>query len=157
MELNDLLIRGVGDTGYMPGYTTYHVRMGKGFIDVIENAVPLKEPIENDSMLEDGVRMIVFRKKAKRTVILSFNIHGSTKAEYMTNKKAFETMLQKGLVSIKVNGTDHPDYYHLVYTGKSVSYKHSYNGKFGVMTMQFIEPNPANRTSAPNDKVIAIG
>lgn len=137
---NDLLIKGVGDSDYMNGYDHYHVRMGKGFLDALESGNTLKEPIENDSRLEHGVRMLVSTKIAKRTVTLIFNIHGNTKAEYLANKTNFEAMLEKGLVSIKVNDEYHPDYYHLVYTGKSITYHHSYNGKFGIMTCQFIRP-----------------
>ena len=154
--MNDLLIKGVGDNSYMNGYETYFVRMGAGFIDSLEGGIQLKEPIENDCRTEDGVRMLVSTKKDKRTLTLSFHIHGSTKALFMTHKKAFETMLLKGLVSIKVNDTDHSDYYHLVYTGKSVTYKHSYTGRFGIWTAQFIEPNPGNRTSTANAKVGTI-
>lgn len=142
---NDLLIKGVNDNDYVGGYDTYHVRMGSGFIDAIEGGYTLKETIENDSRIEDGVRIIVNSKIAKRTFNLSFNIHGSTKSDYMTNKKNFEQMLCRGVVHLKVNDDTHTDYYHLVYTGKSVSYKHSYNGKFGIFTAQFLESNPTDR------------
>ena len=153
---NDLLIKGLSDGAYMNGYDYYHVRMGNGFIDALEAGAQLKDPIENDSRIENGVRMLVSTRVAKRNVTLQFNIHGTTISEYMANKAAFETMLRKGLVSIKVNDPNHPSYYHLVYTGKSVTYKHSYSGKFGVWTAQFIEPNPANRTSTANNKVKVI-
>ena len=154
--MNDLLIKGVGDSEYKNGYDYYHVRMGQGFIDALEGGVSLKDIIENNSRLEDGVRMIVNTKMDKRTFTLKFNIHGNTRSQFMANKKFFEAMLLKGLVSIKVNDADHPDYYHLVYTGKSVTYNHSYGGKFGIWTAQFTEPNPANRTITPNVNVIAI-
>lgn len=153
---NDLLIKGVGDSGYMPAYNRYHIRMGSGFIDAIEGGVPLKEYIENDSRLENGSRMLINPKKAKRTVTLAFNIFGNSRSQYMENKARFEKMLQKGIVSLKVNDSDHPNYYHLVYTGKSVSYKHSYNGMFGIMVLQFVEPDPSNRTSSDNEYVRVI-
>ena len=154
--MNDLKIKGTTDQTFKDGYDYYHVRMGQGFIDVLENGVQLKEHIENDSRLEHGVRMLVTTKVDKRTISLKFNIHGATKAAYMTNKRAFETMLLQGMVTIKVNDSNHPDYYHLVYTGKSVSYNHSYNGRFGIFTAQFIEPNPNNRTSTANPYVRII-
>ena len=153
---NDLLIKGVGDGAYFNGYDYYHVRMGSGFLDAIENGVTLKEPIENESRKEHGTRMLVSTYIAKRTVLLQFVIFGSTRSEFMTHKAAFETMLRKGLVSIKVNDPAHPNYYHLVYTGKSVTYKHSYNGRSGLMTFQFVEPNPANRTQTANTNVRVI-
>ena len=151
--MDDLLIKGYDDVSYRGGYSYYHVRMGKGFIDAIEGGVALKDPIENDSRLEDGTRMLVSIRKAKRTVTLQFNIHGTSRQAYMVNKRAFETMLLKGLVSIKINDSSHTEYYHLVYTGKSVTYKHSYNGTFGTMTVQFTEPNPAIRTDTANPYV----
>ena len=135
-------------------YTTYKVRMGNGFIDALEAAVQLKDPLENSSRLEHGVRMIVSTKKEKRNVTLQFNIHGSTKAEFLTNKAAFEAALYGGTVDIQISGRT--EIYHLVYSGKSVTYKHSYNGVFGTMTCGFIEPNPNNRTSTPNGNVIVI-
>lgn len=154
--MNDLKIKGVGDSEYKNGYDYYHVRMGKGFIDTLEAGLQLKDPIENESRKEHGSRMLVNTKIAKRNVTLQFNIHGTTKNNYMANKAAFETMLLKGLVSIKVNDTNHPNYYHLVYTGKSVTYRHSYNGTFGIMTCQFTEPNPSNHTDTPNTYVRSI-
>lgn len=153
---NDLLIKGVGDSDFKNGYDYYHVRMGSGFIDAIENGLALKEHIENDARNEHGVRMMVNTKLAKRTITLQFNIFGATKAAYLTNKSVFEAMLQKGLVSIKVNDNNHVNCYHLVYTGKSVTYHHSYNGRFGVFTCQFIEPNPSMRGVTASSKVRVI-
>ena len=156
VEMNDILIKGASDNTYRNGYDYYHVRMGSGFIDTIEGFAELKESIENNVRTENGVRMIINTKVAKRTFVLTFNIHGSTKAAYLTNKSAFETMLRSGLVSIKINDSNRPNYYHLAYTGKSVSYKHSYNGRFGTIACQFVEPNPANRTSTQNTYVRVV-
>jgi len=153
---NDLKIKCVGDNGFQNGYDYYHVRMGKGFIDALESGIPLKEPIENDSRLEHGVRMLVSTKKAKRNVTLVFNIFGRTEEEYMTHKRTFEGKLLEGLVDIKVNNSNHTEVYHLVYTGKSVSYRHSYNGRFGIFACQFVEPNPDNRSESANEHVRTI-
>lgn len=150
---NDMKINGQN------GYDTYRVRMGNGFIDAIESGAPLKDPIENTSRLEHGVRMLVSRKIDKRAVTLTFNIHGSTKTGFLYNKRAFEAMLLRGLVDIQIietDGTLRNEVYHLVYTGKSVTYNHSFNGKFGIWTASFIEPNPANRTATPNSYVTAL-
>ena len=135
-------------------YTTYKARMGSGFIDALEAPLQLKDPIENASRTEHGVRMLVSKKKDKRNVTLSFNIHGATKAEFLTNKAAFENALYNGTVDIQIEGR--AEIYHLVYSGKSVTYKHSYNGRFGVMTCGFIEPNPDNRISTANSHVLVI-
>lgn len=125
-------------------YQTYKVTMGTGFIDAIEGSVPLKDFIENDSRLQHGSQIIVNKHLAKRTVTLPFHVFGSTVAAYQTNKKAFEALLYEGNVTMQIVGRT--EVYKLIYTGKSVSYKHSYNGKFGILTLQFVEPNPADRT-----------
>ena len=125
------------------GYQYYGVVMGRGFIDALEAPLALKEYIENDSRLKNGSQIIVNKKISKRNVTLSFNIHGNTYNEYMTNKRNFEQVLYDGNVDIQIIGR--PEIYHLIYTGKSVSYKHSYNGRVGIVTFQFTEPNPADR------------
>lgn len=150
---NDLKINGAD------GYDVYHVRMGNGFIDALESGVPLKEAIENNSRREDGVRMLVNPYIDKRSVTLLFNIHADTKEAFLTNKRQFEQMLLRGMVDIQViepDGSLRAEVYHLVYTGKSVTYKHSYNGRFGIWTASFIEPNPANRTATANPYVRVI-
>ena len=124
-------------------FANYGVVMGAGFIDALEAPLTLKEFVENDSRLKDGTQVIVNKKIAKRTVTLSFNIHGSTMREYLTNKKAFENIIYEGHVTIQIVGRN--EVYRLIYTGKSVTYKHSYNNKFGIVTMQFVEPDPTNR------------
>lgn len=134
-----------------PAYATFGVRLGSGCIDAIEAPLELKDVIENEDRRENGVRQIVRTTFKKRTVTLKFRIHGTTTSEYLAHKKAFETELYGGIHKIQI--TDRTEYYHLVYTGKSVSYNHSYNGKFGEVTMQFIEPNPANRSETPNENV----
>lgn len=153
MNWNDLLIKGVGDSTLVNGYDNYHVRMGDGFIAALEGGIPLKDSIVNDVRSENGVRMLVSKKKSSRSVNLKFNIHGATRSEYMEHKTAFENMLMGGLVDIKVNDTDHPAVYHLVYTGKSVTYSRSYNGTFGQWVASFTEPNPDNRTATQNAHV----
>ena len=125
------------------GYATYGVVMGAGFIDALEAPLPLKEYVENDSRLKNGAQVIVNKKIAKRTVTLSFNIHGGTVRDYQANKRAFEAVLYEGHVTFQIVGKD--EVYRMIYTGKSVSYRHSYNGKFGIVTMQFVEPDPTNR------------
>lgn len=143
---NDFTING------KPAYDTFGVRLGGGCIDALEAPLELKDAIENEDRRESGSRLIVRNTFKKRTVTLKFRIHGGTPSEYLAHKKAFESELYKGIHKLQITGRD--EYYHLVYTGKSVSYNHSYNGKFGEVSMQFIEPNPANRTENANVNVV---
>lgn len=143
---NDFTINGKA------AFDTFGVKLGKGCIDALEAPLELKDAIENEDRCENGVRQIVRTTFKKRTLTLKFRIHGKTKSDYLAKKKAFEEELYKGIHKIQITGRD--EYYHLVYTGKSVSYTHSYNGTFGEVSMQFVEPNPANRTGTPNENVI---
>lgn len=135
-------------------FATYGVVMGTGFIDALEGGCPLKDPIENDSRREHGVRMLVSTRLNKRTVTLKFNIHGESREEYLANKRRFEGVLLGGIVDIRIAGRD--ETYHLVYSGKSVTYHHSYNGVFGTWTASFTEPDPSNRTEQKNDYVSTL-
>ena len=137
-------------------FATYGVVMGKGFIDAIEAGITLKDPIKNEVRTEHGTRMLVSTKKAERNVILAFNIHGATESLYRQKKAALEALFLAGKVSFQIVGRT--EIYRMVYTGKSITYKHSYNGKFGVWTCQFTEPNPDNRGATDtNTNVRVIG
>ena len=155
--MNDILIKSASDNTYKGGYDEYHVMMGAGFIDALHNGMTLKEPIENESALENGSRIIVNKKKAKRTFNLTFNIHGSSKSEFLANKAKFEAMLYEGVVHMKINDPQYVEYYHLIYTGKSVTYKHSYKVTFGIFTAQFIEPDPTDRGVNQTRQVRVVG
>ena len=126
-------------------WTTWGVNMGDGFLDAIDAPLQMKEYIENESRLEDGKRVITSNAKiASREITLGFTITGTSEADYRTKKKSFETELRKG--DFTVNTPDlGSEMYHLIYTGKSISYGLSINRCFGHFTMKCEEPNPANR------------
>lgn len=127
-------------------FATWGVRMGEGFLDVLGASSPMKEFIENKSRLEHGKRIIVNNPKVdEREITLSFTIEGSSQSDYQSKKKAFFDELYKGKVDIQVpaNGSE---IYHLIYTGKSVTYAQSLDRAFGKISSKFSEPNPANRT-----------
>ena len=120
--MNELLINN------KDAYALWGVRMGEGFLDVIGAAVPMKDFIENKSRLEHGKRVIISNPKVdEREITLSFTIEGNSQSDYQAKKKAFEV-------------------YHLIYTGKSVTYAQSLDRTFGKISSKFSEPNPANRT-----------
>jgi hypothetical protein len=67
--MNELLINGEN------AYTTWGVRMGDGFLDVLGASSPMKEFIENKSRLEHGKRVIINNPKVdEREITLSFKI-----------------------------------------------------------------------------------
>ena len=138
--MNELLING------KDAYSTWGIRMGNGFLDVIGASSPMKEFIENKSRLEHGKRVIVNNPKIdEREITLSFTIEGNSQSDYQEKKKAFFDELYKGVIDIKIP-VNSSDVYHLIYLGKSVTYAQSINRTFGKISMKFSDPNPANRT-----------
>lgn len=126
-------------------YITWGVRMGDGFLNIIGAAVPLKEFIENKSRLEHGKRVIINNPRVdEREITLSFTIEGSSQSDYQAKKKAFFEELYKGAVDIQVPDNS-SEIYHLVYSGKSVTYAQSLDRTFGKVSAKFCEPNPVNR------------
>jgi len=137
---NDLLIN------TQDAYTTWGVRMGEGFLDVLGASLPMKEFIENKSRLEHGKRVIINDPKIdEREITLSFTIEGNSQSDYQAKKKAFFEELYKGVVDIQVPANSN-EIYHLIYLGKSVAYAQSLDQTFGKISAKFNEPNPANRT-----------
>ncbi len=126
-------------------FTEWGVRMGDGFLDALGEPVPMKEFIENKSRLEHGKRVITTNPKLdERDLTLSFTIQGSTQADYQTKKTNFLKELYKGTFTIQVP-SNNSEIYHLIYTGKSITYGQSLTGCFGKFSAKFNEPNPYNR------------
>ena len=126
-------------------WITWGVNMGEGFLGALDGFLPMKDYIENDSRLEHGKRMITTNAKvASRDITLEVTITGSSETDYRTKKKAFQAELQAGAFTLKVPALG-SEVYHLVYTGKSVSYGLSLGRCFGKMSAKFTEPNPADR------------
>lgn len=126
-------------------WDVWGVNMGEGFLDAIDAPLPMKEYVEDESRLEDGVRIDTSNPKvASRDITLGFTIMGSSESDYRSKKAAFQAELQKGAFTVKVpalsSGT-----FKLVYTGKSISYGLSKRRDFGHFTMKCTEPNPADR------------
>lgn len=138
--MSDLLIN------TQDAYTTWGVRMGEDFLDVLGASSPMKEFIENKSRLEHGKRVIINDPKIdEREITLSFTIEGNSQSDYQAKKKAFFEELYKGVVDIQVPANSN-EIYHLIYLGKSVAYAQSLDQTFGKISAKFNEPNPANRT-----------
>lgn len=124
---------------------TWGARMGDGFLDAIDGFNQMKDYIENESRLEHGKRVITDNARVdSREITLQFTIEGDSESDYRTKKKAFQTELEKGAVSIKVPVLG-SEVYKLIYLGKSVSYGLSLDRCFGKVSSKFEEPNPADR------------
>ena len=82
--MDELLINGEN------AYTTWGVRMGEGFLDVIGASASMKDFIENKSRLEHGKRVIINNPKVDEReislsrVILSLSIKQRRKLSLMS-------------------------------------------------------------------------
>ena len=86
----DLLING------KDAWTTWGVRMGEDFLNVIDGFNEMKDYIENESRLEHGKRVITDNAKVdSREITLQFTIEGCSESDYRSKKKAFQTELIK--------------------------------------------------------------
>jgi hypothetical protein len=126
-------------------WTTWGVCMGEGFLDSIDAPLPMKGYIENESRLEHGKRVITDNAKLdSRELTLAFTITGSSENDYKEKKKAFQTELGQGEMTVKVPALGN-EVYKLVYLGKNISYGLSLGRCFGKFSAKFEEPNPTNR------------
>lgn len=137
--MSDLLING------KDAFKTWGVRMGAGFLNSLGSSLPMKDYIENKSRLEHGKRVLAINPKIDdRSISLSFTLTGDNKEDFHTKKNSFFNELYKGQITVQVpaNGRE---VYHLIYTGKNISYAQNKKNTFCKISCKFDEPNPANR------------
>ncbi len=124
-------------------WATWKVAMGNGFIENLLVPAGLKEFIENESRLENGKRVITtIPKVSSRDVTLTFNIHGDTTTEYLSNYAAFVAILQAGTVKIRVPAINMT--FNLIYK-KSSSFNIGRARMDSSLAVKFEEPDPTNR------------
>lgn len=122
----------------------WKVAMSKGFIENLLTPAGNKDFIENESRLENGKRVIYNNPKvASRELTLTFNIHGDTQEEYLTNYKSFISQLQAGKVIIRVPAIDMT--FTLVYK-KSTSFALGTSRLNSSLAVKFEEPDPSQRS-----------
>lgn len=121
----------------------WKVAMGDSFIENLLLPAGNKDFIENESRLENGKRVITNNPKvASRDVTLTFNIHGDTTTEYLTNYAAFVAVLQAGTVKIRVPAINMT--FNLIYK-KSTSFNIGRARMDSSLAVKFEEPDPTDR------------
>lgn len=122
---------------------TWKVAMGDSFIENLLVPAGNKDFIENESRLENGKRVITTNPKvASRDVTLTFNIHGDTTTEYLSNYAAFVAVLQAGSVKIRVPAINMV--FNLIYK-KSTSFNLGRARMDSSLAVKFEEPDPTDR------------
>lgn len=123
---------------------TWKVAMGESFIENLLLPAGNKDFIENESRLENGKRVITTNPKvASRDVTLTFNIHGDTTTEYLSNYTAFVAVLQAGTVKIRVPAINMV--FNLIYK-KSTSFNIGRERMDSSLAVKFDEPDPTERS-----------
>ena len=123
------------------------VKMGDGFLDTLTEPLTPKDPIENESRLENGKRVVLDQNNIKfksRELTLDFTIEGRTPEEFTEHKRKFLEAMYKVDVSIQVP-RESDDVYHLIFKGKGTEYGMNYQRTFCHMVLKFEEPNPMDR------------
>lgn len=127
-------------------WAVWGVNMGDRFIDALDAPLEMKAYIENESRLEHGKRvMTVDAKVASRDITLGFTIIGKSENDYRTKRNAFFMELQKGMFTVEVPVLG-ANVYHLLYTGKNITYGMNLSRNFSHFSMKVTELNPMART-----------
>lgn len=117
------------------------IMIGDGFLDAISMPAPLKDYVTNNSAVQHGTQILpVVPKLAERDVSLTFNIEGSSEAEFDTRKANFIALLYKGWMQIELLGVK----YNLVYK-RAQTFALNRQRTFCSIVVKFIEPDPNNR------------
>lgn len=145
---SQLYINHEGDSVFIDA-SGFGAEMGDGFIDALGGVVPLKDYIQFSSRVMPGKELRAVPVADAREVTLQFIISGDSPDEYRSNKEALTAYLSADPhVNVKVPAIfGHDLCFHLVYTGKSVTYAESFSHARGVISAKFIEPNPTDRST----------
>lgn len=150
--MNELMISGYVDGSYVEevdAYKVYGVRMGDQFLETLLQPSPMKEVMKSDSRLENGKRVnISSSKQDERSITLGFVITNGNGKDMLTNLRNFYSLLYNVRLRIRVPKIEEDVYYHLLYTGKSISYGMSIDRTTSKLSVKFDEPNPSHRTSS---------
>lgn len=146
MLRHQLYIKHEDDSGYSDAGERFGAAMGDGFIDALGNIPPLKDYIQFSSRVLPGRDVRAVPVTDSREVTLQFVLSGETPTEYGGFKEALAAFLSlEPRVCVKIPAIFGDTVFHLVYTGKSVTYAESFSHSRGVVSAKFIEPDPNDR------------
>lgn len=147
--MNELMISPYKNGAYeteQDAFTAYGVRMGDNFIDTLMQPSSMKEFLTSDSRLENGVRVNMSSAKVnKRSLTLTFVITNGNGKSMIENLRNFYSALYNIRLRMRVPTIENGTYYHLYYTGKSISYGSSIDKTISKLSVGFDEPNPTKR------------
>ncbi len=123
-------------------YTEYGVILDYESLGALMAPPPLKDAVENDAPLENGVQQSsVMPKINKRSLTLIFHLYADNQEQVLARYNAFVQMLLSAPFKLKVMRTGIT--YNLTY--RSSSGFVPWFGGVAKFTLSVIEPNPTNR------------
>lgn len=136
-------------------YEKFGVCMGESFLETILQPLTPKDPIINESRIEDGKRVTLPLRKffAARDITLTFTIEGRDMADFSAKRAAFLEEMYEGKVEIQIPAISE-DIYRLVYLGFGTTYGYYPDQPFCNVALKFTEPNPRNRGLSESDQKI---
>lgn len=147
--MNDLMISAFVDGEYtaeVDAYTAYGIRMGDEFLNTLLQPSSMKELLTNDSRLENGKRVNISSSKIDgRSLTLGFVITNGNGKPMLENLRSFYNLLYGVRLRMRVPKLEEDVYYHLIYTGKSISYGMSIDRTTSKLSVKFDEPDPTKR------------
>lgn len=136
----------LGNTA-VPASKIFSAFLAEGALINLMKPVPVKAPLENKSLADNGKEVIVNDEFPllldERDVTLEIIIKADTQEDMLMYWKRMMSIIQSGIVTLKT--TLEPDViYHLVY--KDCTQLRTYFRGIAKFQIKFNEPNPANRT-----------
>ena len=116
----------------------------KGFYNELLQPYQYKEPIFNDSRLQDGTQFVMYPRKAdSRICDLGFVIKAENASVFLLRYQKFIEFMERGEIWLKVFKTR--TIYKFVYYGNTKMSEFNSRLLCGVIYLSFVEPNPKDR------------
>ncbi len=134
------------DSQYVDIYTSYGISFVKGaYLQLLKRSA-VKKYVENDSSLENGVKLVAkpkYSKFDKKTVSVQILLEASNRQQYVNRVEGFIDKISQGLFCLKI-----PSLYRvfrLVYS--DIKIKQEFRNNRATFTLEMVEPNPMDRVN----------
>ena len=157
-------------------FDTYGAIMGDDFLNQLDAPAPLKDFITFDSRTANGTEYLIkdssnnpYARVKARDLTLKFRLFGAEtiidnytereatieeqRASLQTRKAALLSLLQSGVVRVKVPALNGGKSWKLLYTGQSVTYDINAQRTSCLLGAKFVEPDPTDHFRAVPDSV----
>lgn len=133
IKINDVLLSSMG------------VTIENGAYAALLTPAPIKDVIQNDDPLKDGVQVLPTSPliQNERDVTLTFLVSGNSHSDFLAKYAAFMDVLRSGIVTLYV--PDLNSYYRLLYS--SATQFENWRLNACKLSVKFREPDPTDRAA----------